>query len=194
MDKTAFEGAKDKLRLLLDKLKAMEEASDIQKLSDGWLDFLNETQRVFLKMKKATEKCSAKGWYDQIQNQRTSDDMLSYVLHARNADEHGISKVTEVERGGIGINVGGDGYVEHMEIRNTESRVDIKYRGKNPLHFNFIPGSVKLLPVFDRGIKYDVPKKHMGKPIEAKPLAVAKLTAEFLKNLMEEAEKKFPPR
>lgn len=194
MDKAAFEGAKDKLRLLLNKLEVMEKAADVQRLSDGWLDLLNEAQRVFLKMKKATEGCSAKGWYDRIQYQRTSDDMLRYLLHARNADEHGISKITEVERGGIGIQVGGDGYVEHMEINNAAGRVDIKYRGKNPLHFKFIPGEVKLLPVFDRGIKYDVPTTHLGRPIEAKPLAVAKLTAEYLKSLIEEAEKKFPPR
>jgi hypothetical protein len=192
MDKTAFDGAKDKLRLLIDKLEAMERAQSLQQLSDCWLDFLNETQRVFLKMKKATEKGSSKGWFDKIQNERTSDDMLSYVLHARNADEHGISQVTRIDNGGIGINVGGD--VEHMELRQENGRLDVKYKGKNPLHFNFIPGAVKLLPVFDRGIKYDAPKLHLGKIIEQNPMTVARLTVDYLKRIIKDAETKFPPR
>ena len=118
--------------------------------------------------------------------------MLRYVLHARNADEHGVSKVTEVKQGGIGINVGGDGVVEHMEISVDPKRVDIKYTGKNPLHFNFIPAKLNLISVFDRSVRYDPPKTHLGRAIEATPLEVARLTTQYLQSVIDEAEKKFP--
>ena len=89
MDEKALAAAKDKLRLAKAKLDAMQAATHLNELADCWSDFLTEVQRVYTRLIKATEHGSSKGWSDQVKHARKTDELLSYVHHARNADEHG---------------------------------------------------------------------------------------------------------
>ena len=37
----------------------------------------------------------SKGWFDRVKHVRKTDKILSYILHARNADTHGVERITQ---------------------------------------------------------------------------------------------------
>lgn len=192
MDDKAFAAAKEKLALSRERLAEMKAAEDIVRLNRAWSEFLTEAQRVFTRMRKATNDGPSKGWFDGILNVRGDDDLLSYILHARNAEEHGIERITSARPGGLKVNIGGDGYVDSMKIEQKADAVKVTYRGKNPITFEPIAASVDLIAVLDRGIMYQPPKTHLGEKLSAvTPIAVAELAQAYLDKIMTEADEKF---
>jgi hypothetical protein len=118
MNEKAYCRAREEFNLARAKLDAMKQAPSLGYYAQSWSDFLAHVQRAFTKMKIATKHGASKGWYDKIENERRSDDLLSYIRHARNADEHGIDPVTIRKPGGIGIKpkVGNSLIVDRFEI------------------------------------------------------------------------------
>jgi hypothetical protein len=192
VDRKAFGAATDKLRLAKAKLAAMKAASDLQELAIYWSEFLIEVQRVFLRLKKATENGPSKGWYDRIEQDRSTDELLSYIRHARNADEHGIERIAEVTDSRVTMGDPGEHiFIERLEI--SQDRVTGKVEGVGtPATVRWYPGSVRLAAVLDRGDRYEPPRRHLGKRIaEVTPIGLAELTCTYLEEVIAEAETNF---
>jgi hypothetical protein len=151
VDQRAFERTIEQLLVAARKLDAMKTAQDIRELSSHWSELLVAVQRTFTKLRKATERGAAKGWFDAIQSLRHTDELLSYVRHARNADEHGIDLITHIEPGGIGIGPkhGNTMIIGHMVIDGGKIMVDAE-TAQN-MKVSFFPGMVRLVAVKDRG-------------------------------------------
>jgi hypothetical protein len=66
-----------------------------------WAVFLVHFERIFHRLEAAA---GGKGddWYGQLEQFRKKDPLLSYLLHARNVDEHGLKTVTKREPGLFG--------------------------------------------------------------------------------------------
>jgi hypothetical protein len=103
-DGRAFEGAKEKLRVARGKLDEMRAANQITKLARLWEEILTVQQQIFLRLRKAFEHGPSKAWSDSITNDQRSDAMLQYVMHARNANEHGIDNIIETRHSRLKIN------------------------------------------------------------------------------------------
>lgn len=186
MNDKAFEAAKEKLQLAREKAAAMSVASDIRMLAQLWEEFLTLQQEVFLRLKKAFELGPSKSWSDSLQHERREDAMLQYVEQARHANEHGIEKITETDHSKIAFKPrqGNSINVEYMEIDNTGHTTKIVMDPSTAVQisFEFIPGSVKLFKVRNRGV---------DNHITCYTVYIADLTTTYLSNKISEAEALF---
>jgi hypothetical protein len=192
MDKKTYLRARQEFDLAGAKLKGMKDSSNLAAFAQSWSDFLSHVQRAFTRMKIATAKGPSKGWYDTIESQRHTDELLSYIRHARNADEHGVDPVTVQKPGGIGIKpkVGNSLIVDNLEIGGGKIVMGPEM-AKNA-KIEFIPASIHLSAVRDRGIEYLPPKSHLGVALqETTPIIVAEAAHKFVEGVLSHAEDKF---
>jgi hypothetical protein len=76
MDLKAFTRAQSDLAAAQEKFLQMKAANNLKQTSMLWSEFFILIQRVFTKLRKATEKGPSKGWFDNIVNLRSRDDLL----------------------------------------------------------------------------------------------------------------------
>jgi hypothetical protein len=185
----ALDRALDEARLASDKLENMRVTSNIRALAQLWSEFLTHLQRSFTKLKIATTNTSAKGWYDTVENIRKTDELLSYVRHARNADEHGVERITDQKPAHVTINPkqGKDLIVDHLQVGPHGVRMGPKLAEQAKVEFH--PESITLVSVRDRGSIYQPPKSHLGKELhQCTPVSVADLALTFVKHILDEAQ------
>jgi hypothetical protein len=189
MDDRAFASAKEKLENAKRKLAAMKAATNLNDLADRWSEFLTEVQRFYTRLMKATEHGPSKGWFDQVKNLRKTDPLLRYVHHARNADEHGIERITARVRT---LTIGDPGEyaaIEHLEI-GTDGQIKTLKVTQGTVRWH--PEQVIFVAVVDRGETYQPPMAHLGNPICSESLiSVAELAIQYLDSLISEASEKF---
>lgn len=170
---------------------AMEAAESIQQFESAWKDFLHSTERLWNKS-LAHFKKSPKwaGWAGRYFQDRSRDQLLSYLINARGAEEHTVEPITAVEGGGFGINPaeGNSLYLERMEINNGVLSV----KSPQALKITFFPARTKLLPVTNRGRVYPVPASHCGGDIDpTNVVSIARTAATYYGAFLDEAEKFF---
>jgi hypothetical protein len=151
-------------------------------------------QRAFTKLKIAAKDGPAKGWYDKIEHARKTDELLIYVRHARNADEHGVEEITQKQMRHI-----------LMKPKDRTKRTQVDYVGMRTdpsgnttvaagpiamqnLNIEVTPSKVVLIPVRDRGSTYQPPAQHLGMPITPDPIEVARLALAYLEATLADAE------
>jgi hypothetical protein len=109
----------------------------------------------------------------------------SYLWHARNADEHTLQRINQLQA------------AQAQGIEPTKEDIDQLERAmKNetrpwaPLGVVlWTPEHVLLLPVLDRGVRYDPPKEHLGKPIDnGSPGHIGGIALAYLDAMLKEAE------
>jgi hypothetical protein len=113
--------------------------------------------RVFTKLEQGS-KCSAKSqrWWSKKVYQRRTDPLLCYIWHARNADEHTIEAVTELNPGSIR-------YVDPSPEEQAKFNEKMKQLGKPYLALaclDVTPPHVRLVDVVDRGNRYSPPQAY----------------------------------
>lgn len=192
MDSAAFARAKLECETAQTKLSAMRTAPDIKTLAALWSEFLTSAQRCFTKLRKATEAGPSKGWMDQVVHTRNQDELLSYILHARNADEHGIKAITEEKDATFSLRpkVGTDLHIKSFAITGGQILIDRETADKVVMEFT--PRTIRLAPVTDRGRTYDPPRTHLGQPVDnPDPITVAELASSYLAGIVAEAAQKF---
>jgi hypothetical protein len=111
MDKAAVEAAQQCIELAEAAIHAMENADTFKKLEVGWSEFLTWANRAYVKLEQGskTDKRSTH-WFAEKKHERRKDPLLKYVKNARDADEHGLKRVTEREQGGVEVTNYGDKY------------------------------------------------------------------------------------
>jgi hypothetical protein len=137
---------------------------DFAEYERAWRDFLGRIEKVWTKTQAAVHDMP--GWpkiESDIAHLRKADPLLSYLQHARNVDEHSIQELAT-----------------DWDAKLTS----VQRRGE--LHVSWQPWDRPLLPVRNRGVTYDPPRTHLGKPIEpllgkgkAEPRVVAELALAF---------------
>lgn len=112
-------------------------------LARHWSSFLVYANRVFALLERGAKAGPAKGWWDGIKRVRREDELLRYVQHARNAAEHGLRRITpRVPAKPVGFSIG------PHSVR--------------PL---MLPESTCMVPVYDRGVRYNPSTSHLGQPL-----------------------------
>jgi hypothetical protein len=122
------------------------------------------------------------------------DQLLQYLHHARNEDEHGLEPIlTHVEGRTV---IGGTGgiHVKHLVIeRGVIKTADIRPLTEGGVvTITNIPAHAKLLPVKDSrdGNVYDVPREHLSKPIlDQSPVGCAALAVDYYIQYIKDAAK-----
>ena len=112
-------------------------------LAAHWSSFLVRANRVFTKLKQGAKSGPASRWWQDVEHIRKDDELLRYILHARNADEHGIKRIApSIPATPIGISFGPFGARRVMK-----------------------PECTVMVPVWDRGKRYDPPTTHLAQPL-----------------------------
>jgi hypothetical protein len=142
---------------------------DFGEYDAAWREFLHRIERVWTKTHAAAH--GLPGWQkieSEVVALRKSDPLLCYLIQARNVDEHTISPVAQDWNANIRMAQTGN------EIRAAWDAWD------RPL-----------LPVKNRGVVYEPPRKHLGAAIEpllkkgrAEPVIVAELALRFYVNFI----------
>ncbi|MBA3729484.1 MAG: hypothetical protein H0W92_01555, partial [Sphingomonas sp.] len=104
MDRAGFEKARARLADAFDahaRLKAAEEWGDFESAWTRLIVSLNTVYSILEQSVKGYPKSYA--WFGAEKHNRRVDEVLSYLHHARNANEHGIRQILELRPGGVGI-------------------------------------------------------------------------------------------
>jgi hypothetical protein len=68
----------------------------------------------------------------------------------------------------------------------------IEYEGNLPIRHTTYPARLELLPVMDRGVRFDPPSQHLGAPLDHRdPLAVGNLGWKFYSEYVDRAQRTF---
>jgi len=183
----------EQLRKAESFIEKMAIAKTLDEYEEHWKDFLHNLERACNKLISHLKKSPKyQGWVERGRTEklRKQDQLLSYLINARGAEEHSISDITKQQPGGIGINpaTGNSLHINKLEINNGQIHID----SNQPIKIDFIPGKVELLPIKNRGRSYSVPNTHLGKHIKnSDPVKIATLGIEFYRSYFEMAEKHF---
>lgn len=182
------------LKLAKDLLDQMKLANDLQQLEEFWKRFLHHLDRVWNKAENHYRKSPKwDNWRGKFISQRRQDPLLSYLINARNVDEHSISEISQVQHGSLRINPinkGGSLKIDRLEFSINGKGFDIK--STSPLDIVFQPAMVRLLPVENRGKIYNPPTAHLGHPIDPNDLlGAARAGIEFYENFLSKSDAYF---
>jgi hypothetical protein len=191
MNKTAIERSEDSLIKAKSALQSIEGAQNFKQFEGAWTDFLLATGRIFTQLEagaKGTPKSF--GWFSAKKGQRRSDPLLHYMWHARNAEEHGLERVTTREPGGLLIT--GDAEltgVINAGPNHNQTSLMVKSIGETPPRVKLQGAHPKLAAVKERnGGLISPPAQHMGTELsDDSPVAVARLYASHIETMLNEA-------
>lgn len=172
----------------------------------AWSDFLIQANVIMLKLEEGAKgHGKSEYWFGRLARTRRLDPLLSYIHHARNADEHtlaagptGVGRVAgAVHPAGFQFGLMIDdnhppvapGRVETWEVIPGAWR---KLEDNGGWEAAVTPTTLWLKPVHQRGRDYDPPGSHLGNVIGGHPPEVAQLAIAFFESAIADAER-LPP-
>jgi hypothetical protein len=201
MQKSAIDKAKDRLASAKARLKDLESAKDYDTARRQWYEFLLCSNAVFSVLEQGSKgfnKSSA--WFGKKKQERKSDPLLCYLQHARNADEHNVPSVTELDLQKIVMVEDGKPVAEIRDMVGNKGTFFSLSDNASPNLTNInemriYPDRAKLIRVRDRGVNYDPPTEHLGSIIHDNgPISIASLMVQYIESLAAEAESLMPKR
>lgn len=168
MNQQAFDQANSAIAKARRSLEHIQHAVERQEVDEAWADFLNAMSRFFEKLKAGARGNSKSwSWYLKQADLRKTDPLLNYLLHARNCDQHRFEDVLQTVVGFSSISVVGEVYVKEIEFGpHGVVRADwTPILPGSQLATYTQPTRWEAINVLDRGVLYEVPKEHLGKPL-----------------------------
>jgi len=190
MDSSGLDQVNKSLRRVADALEAMRAANDLGTFEDRWSDLLNYASQTLNQVIASTKDGATKGWSDSIVHALRIDDLLQYARQARDTEFHGIKPITATKRGVMNIRATDQPVrIKQLKIvpRGSQLEVQAEHDG-GLLMIEFVPDSVELAAVVNRGQTYEPPSEHLGQPIvRATPVLVGEFLYEYLQRTVREA-------
>ncbi|MGS0546759.1 hypothetical protein ACU8WE_30035 [Pseudomonas parakoreensis] len=170
----------------------MSSAKTLDEFEEAWKSYLSRLERCFNKA-QAHFKKSPKwdSWWGKYKRLRSDDELLSYLINARGAEEHSVEQIVEKHLGSVVINAAdGDSlFINEMSIDGF-GRLSIN--SPQDLSVVFSPAKMALLPIKNRGRDYPVPNLHLGRSIDpADVCGISKLAYDFYAEFLMAAEAYF---
>jgi hypothetical protein len=186
MDKSAVDVASRNLTKAIASLDAMNKSKRSDEFYTAWSDFLVAANRVFSKLEQGAKiSGQSKAWFGRKMHERRTDPLLSYLHHARNVDEHGLTASTKL----LGIKFGAPKIERGLRLgrfgpKPTPTVIDDR------IVFPILadPSSAQLFAVVDRGVIYNPPTEHLGSAIQDRSAgSIAEIAVSFLRRMVDEA-------
>lgn len=161
----------------------MQAADEFDRYEKAWLDYLHYLDRGWNKLEKLLEGINQQK-LSHARQTRKSDALLSYLMHARNVDEHTVRQVVAKRPGSLKIAGGPGGGIIHRGVFSGDGQVgNLVYEGA--LDIDFVPERMEIIGVTDRGVLYDIPAHHLGVPLKSLiPHDLARLALDYYKSLI----------
>jgi hypothetical protein len=192
MKRIGFEKARARLRDAFQAHEDLKASIDWVAFESAWTRLLTALHSVYSILEQ-----SAKGhpksyaWFGAQRRVRRTDEALSYLHHARNANEHGIKEVLETRPGGIGIgHPSGSAYIKELRVgpQGIEKLVGWGPDG-SPLEVRSYPSRIELVSVFESGVRFDPPSTFLGDQlVVATPIGLSSKVLEHMTYLFADAE------
>lgn len=183
----AIKQAEERLARAKVALAVLNTGGEPDSRESAWIDLITALGTVYSKLEQgAKQSGESAAWYGRMKNERKSDPLLSYVHHARNSAEHGISPTGRLAKQAVS-------FVGIMKI-GTEAGIRLTPDGPKPfstdpdLDLQFVENDVHLHIVRDRGIIYHPPMEHLGKPLlEFGARCIGALAVEYVERMIDVA-------
>ena len=136
--------------------------ADLVAVVDAWKAFLDAFGKARFKLIASagglfSDVQKGKSWVGVFEARISSSTLLSYLLHARNADNHALKAIVAETDGQMTLWSSG---VTHIrEVLATKEAVEIEFTGTPP-HVLVEPRRILASPVIDRGQEYAPPPDH----------------------------------
>lgn len=188
MNPRAVAQAKERLGRAREAVTALRKAKAYIDAWRAWGDFLLAVGGIYSKLEqgaKANGKSSA--WFGRVKHFRKTDELLSYLHHARNTEEHGLEnslslKAPKLER------IDADAKVDKLK---RELKMLLPVKNGKPIALKVtMPQGLRLIAVSDPryGDTFAVPREHLGKRLANMSVAdLADLALVYLDRLVAEA-------
>lgn len=200
MDPRAIEQARARVAKAGVAVRAMESADSMAAYEAAWSDFLAAANTVYTKLEEGSH-CDgkSKAWFGRMKHVRRKDELLNYIHHARNSDEHSIEPVARPTLAGIHIEGTGKSTI-HIKQIDDDARGDPRFEMNIAHHEGEFPRItfnkvyVKLLRV--RSLQkdwFEPPTSHLEAPLTSseacRALDVAQKGLAYLEWLVQDGAK-----
>jgi hypothetical protein len=172
MRKAAVGKARDRLASARARLVELESSKDYNAARRCWYDFLLPSNAVFSVLEQGAKgQNKSAPWFGSKRRERRDDPLLRYVHHARNADEHNVPSVTELDRQKVVMVEDGKPIAEIRDVVGNKGTFYSLSADPSPNltkinEMRVYPDRAKLIRVYDSGVWYDPPSEHLGLQIE----------------------------
>lgn len=167
-----------------DKGNLSSQFYDGKALREAWSCFLVAANRFFSSLEQGAKSSNkSSNWYQRIKQMRKEDALLRYAHHARHSDEHRIlEEVTEQTN----LKLKAEGGAVTVTSTKDTDRFFIPKGTKATFSLPYLV----VTKVVNRGVEYDTPATHNGKPIsDLAPENLASLILATLTSILEEAKR-----
>jgi hypothetical protein len=166
-------------------LEGMKAAQSPDDLENYWGEFLMAAGSFYSKLENGAKAAPKSGaWFGRKKHERKIDEVLRYVHHARNSDEHGIKRITVRQSSKVELPPGAE-----VKLKCLKDGVWTVIESNMPLEF--ADDIVSLERVHDEKHDdwYEVPTQHLGQPLKGPtPISLAELTLAYLSAMLGEAK------
>ena len=179
--KVRFDSAKD-------AAARMQNSQTYVAAENAWSDFLIAAGAIYAKLEQGAKGCSdSQSWFSRIKGDRKSDQLLYYIHHARNTEEHDINGSllarANLEYVGsasdIGVSVGADREPKYIARPNSGTKIRVVEKFQSLKAVKDRSRNVIMPPTTHLGITLDDPKA----------AEVARLAITYLESLLADAAK-----
>lgn len=142
-------------------LVTLSQPGDLVAVVDSWKSYLDAFVKVRNKLIAAADLLfdtpqERKSWCGLYQARIKASPLLSYLLHARNADNHALKAIIRQAEAEITLQSSG---VTHIQsIVATPAGIEIQFTGTAP-HVQIAPQRILAIPVTDAGQTYAPPNE-----------------------------------
>lgn len=174
-------------------IEFMENSKNHDEYEGHWRDFLTHIDKSFNKLLCATKPVKGKfsSYFSKNMMLRKADEMLVYLLQARNSDFHSTQDIAQLSPAHttFGAMPGVSSlFVKKMVINNGFLE---HYEG-DPLMVSFHPNTTRVVAVENQGQRYNPPSMHLGEHLSNNhPTTLAKLGVTFYENWINESSSQF---
>lgn len=176
-----------------DALASMDAAKTLGELESLWKRFLHHLERTWNKAEAHYSRSPKwSGWHGKYGQARKKDELLVYLVKARDADEHGIEDISQTENSTVDVGIPQNPGPISISLSVGLDRVVQIHHASGPVKVITTPGRVRLLPVTTRGRTYEVPKHHLGRPVDMSNLSeLAQMGIAFYEDFLKAADAAF---
>jgi len=163
---------------------------------DAWERLLAQISKFYEKLRAGARgnKKDEQWFYGKVTRERSEDELLTYLHHARNVDTHGLAEVTIRDVPGTQLLfIGPDGHQRSGWIQSLSVGPDGvrgEWSSADPTAKLAIQQTAPLIlqDVVDRGVLYKVPTRHLGQPLtHGTAIEIAQLATAYVEDLLRTA-------
>lgn len=161
-------------------LMQMQSARSLNEYEKSWLDFLHYLDRAWNKLVQHSHaEGSAQKYLSEVNRLRKEDELLRYLVQARNTDEHSIQEIVGKQAACLTITGGIGGGTIHRGVFEGAGRVrNLSYEGN--LEIRFHTERLEVISVSNRGATYPAPGSHLGGPLKTRiPHELAEMALKY---------------